>query len=99
VFTLSVGDPVVGLGRKRGITIKGAARQLREEARQSGVAPFTRESIAAPPPSAKPVYAMSTGLAGSLAGDQRAAQVSAAVIAICDAGAVFGHLRSRCFRF
>jgi ribbon-helix-helix CopG family protein len=57
----------------QGITIKlpeAVARRLREEARQSGrsVAALIRERIEAPPRDRGSVYAVTTDLAGSLAG-------------------------------
>ena len=57
----------------RGITIKlpeAVARQLRDEARQSGrsVAALIRERIEAAPRNRGSVYAVSADLAGSLAG-------------------------------
>ena len=57
----------------KGITIKlpeAVARQLREEARQSGrsVAALIRERIETPFRDAGSVYALSSDLAGSLAG-------------------------------
>jgi hypothetical protein len=61
------------MGRMKGLSIKlpeAVARQLREQARQSGrsVAALVRERIEAPPPGANSVYAITTDLAGSLAG-------------------------------
>jgi len=57
----------------QGITIKlpeAVARQLREEARQSGrsIAALIRERIEAPPRDRGSVYAVTADLAGSLAG-------------------------------
>jgi hypothetical protein len=62
----------LGMGM-RGITIKlpeAVARQLRDQARQSGrsVAALIRERIEAPPRDGESVYAVSADLAGSLAG-------------------------------
>jgi hypothetical protein len=62
----------VGVGM-RGITIKlpeAVARQLKDQARQSGrsVAALIRERIEAPPRDGESVYAVSADLAGSLAG-------------------------------
>ena len=61
------------MGRMKGITVKlpeAVARQLREQARQSGrsVAALVRERIEAPPVGATSVYAITSDLAGSLAG-------------------------------
>lgn len=57
----------------RGVTIKlpaAVARQLRDEARQSGrsLAALIRDRIEAPPRDRGSVYALSADLAGSLAG-------------------------------
>lgn len=59
--------------RMQGITIKlpeAVARQLREEARQSGrsLAALIRERIEAPPRDRGSVYALTADLAGSLTG-------------------------------
>ena len=66
--------PIV-MGGMKGITIKlpeAVARQLREQARQSGrsVAALVRERIEAPPRDGGSVYAISADLAGSLAGSR-----------------------------
>jgi predicted DNA-binding protein len=62
-----------GMGGMKGITIKlpeAVARQLREQARESGrsVAAIIRERIEVPPRDGQSVYAASADLAGSLAG-------------------------------
>jgi len=62
----------------QGITIKfpeAVARQLREEARQSGrsIAAIIRERIEAPPRDQGSVYAVTADLAGSLAGSRLSA--------------------------
>jgi hypothetical protein len=59
--------------RMQGMTIKlpeAVARQLREEARQSGrsIAALIRERIESPPRDRESVYAVTADLAGSLAG-------------------------------
>ena len=61
------------MGGMKGITIKlpeAVARQLREQARQSGrsIAAVIRERIEAPPGNLGSVYAVTSDLAGSLAG-------------------------------
>lgn len=63
------------MGGMKGITIKlpeAVARQLREQARQSGrsVAALIRERIEAPRHGDGSVYAMSADLAGTLAGSR-----------------------------
>ena len=63
------------MGGMKGITIKlpeGVARQLREQARQSGrsVAALIRERIEAPRRDGGSVYAVSADLAGSLSGQR-----------------------------
>src|SRR5687768_2408588 len=68
----------LAMSRMKGITIKlpeALARQLREQARQSGrsVAAIVRERIEAPPTGVSSVYAITTDLAGSLAGSRLAA--------------------------
>lgn len=62
----------------KGITIKlpeAVARQLKEQARQSGrsVAALIRERIQAAPHDAGSVYELTSDLAGSLAGSQSSA--------------------------
>jgi len=62
----------------QGITIKlpeALARQLREEARQSGrsIAALIRERIEAPPRDRGSVYVVTADLAGSLAGHRLSA--------------------------
>ena len=62
------------MSRMKGITIKlpeAVARQLREQARQSGrsVAALVRERIEAPPAGTNSVYSVSSDLAGSVAGN------------------------------
>ena len=68
----------VGVGRMKGITIKlpeAVARQLKEQARQSGrrVAALIRDRIEAPPRDGASVYAITADLAGSLAGHRLSA--------------------------
>jgi predicted DNA-binding protein len=63
------------MGGMKGITIKlpdAVARQLREQARQSGrsVAALIRERIEAAPHDSGSVYAISADLAGSLGGSR-----------------------------
>jgi len=66
------------MGGMKGITIKlpqVIARQLREQARQSGrsVAALIRDRIEAPPRDGGSVYTISADIAGSLAGRRSAA--------------------------
>lgn len=66
------------MGGMKGITIKlpeAVARQLREQAQQTGrsVAALIRERIEAPSPNGGSVYEISADLAGSLAGSRRPA--------------------------
>ena len=66
------------MGAMKGITIKlpeATARRLRLQARESGcsVAALVRELIDAPPRGGDSVYAITTDLAGSLAGGKRPA--------------------------
>ena len=63
----------VAMGVMKGITIKlpeATVRQLRQQARQCGrsVAALVRELVEAPPQSGGSVYAITSDLAGSLAG-------------------------------
>jgi CopG-like RHH_1 or ribbon-helix-helix domain, RHH_5 len=63
------------MGGMKRITINlpdAVARQLKEQARQSGrsVAALVRERIEAPPQAGGSVYAISADLAGSLAGSR-----------------------------
>lgn len=75
IFDLSdLSYPTV-IGRMKGITIKlpeAVARQLKEQARQSGrsIAALIRERIEAPLRDDGSVYAISDDLAGSLAGSR-----------------------------
>ena len=64
-----------GMGHMRGMTIKlpePVARELKQRARQSGrsVAALVRESIETSAADARSVYAMTSDLAGSLAGSK-----------------------------
>ena len=66
------------MGAMKGITIKlpeAVARQLRQQARQSGcsVAALVRELIETPSRGSGSVYAVSADLAGSLAGSRQSA--------------------------
>ncbi|MBL8229520.1 MAG: ribbon-helix-helix protein, CopG family [Bryobacterales bacterium] len=66
----------LAMGARKGIKLpEDVARQLRQQARQSGrsVAALVRELVEAPPLEGGSVYALGAGLAGSLAGSRRSA--------------------------